>query len=346
MNKVSQADRMRLTRYREATEWVLRLNVPNAADEELDGWLRWYEADGENLAAFEKLQRDWQDTEGFKQAPELLAASGRANTVRAVWSPSTVAGLRPWSDTPFLRWGLAAGLALIAALGIWQWTQRAEHQVVATLNQEPTTLPDGSSLLLSAKATADVDFSGIERHVALRAGGEAYIKVRRDKARPFTVRAGAMTVTAVGTAFDVRREGSQVTVIVEEGTVLASAPSPGGPTQWRVGAGYQVRYSENVGRAVVSRVDTQSVLRWRDGELAYEDAPLEMVIHDINRYSTMNVVAQDPALLQLHYTGTVFVAAVADWVSALEVQYPVHSRVSAEGQIVLEARASSSPRAR
>jgi hypothetical protein len=89
-----------------------------------------------------------------------------------------------------------------------------------------------------------------------RPGGEAFIKVHHDKARPFTVRAGAMSVTAVGTAFDVRREADRVTVTVEEGTIVASAIGPNGVNEWRAGAGYQVEYSEDLRTAVVSRVDT------------------------------------------------------------------------------------------
>jgi transmembrane sensor len=202
-------------------------------------------------------------------------------------------------------------------------------------------LPDGSSLLLSAKATAEVDFSGITRHVALRPNSEAFIKVHHDVARPFTVRAGAMTVTAVGTAFDVRREADHVVVTVVEGVIAASASGPNGPNEWRAGAGYQVDYSAASNTAVVSRVDAEHVLRWRDGELAYDDAPLGTVIADINRYSKVNVMIKDPTLTRLRFTGTVFVASVNDWIKALEVKYPVHANVSPEGDISLESSTSS-----
>jgi transmembrane sensor len=211
------------------------------------------------------------------------------------------------------------------------------HEVLVAAKQEPTTLPDGSSLLLSAKAVAEVDFSGVIRDVVLRPDGEAFFKVHHDTARPFNVRAGDLTVTAVGTAFDVRREADRVTVTVEEGTIVAAAVGIRGPTQWRVGAGYQVTYSEDLRSAVVSRVDTQSVLRWRDGELAYDNAPLEAVIADINRYSTVNVTVRDPKLLRLHFTGTVFVGSINDWVNALEAKYPLKASVSRDGDIAIDS---------
>jgi transmembrane sensor len=336
MNDLTQPDRARLRRYREASEWLVRLNAPGASEQEVEQWLRWCEADAGNLAAFEKLQGDWQDTAEFKCAPELLGGTQppRPMAPRELGTPDWK---RRTLDSRSVGWVVAASVVLVAVLSFQQWTQRPVHRILSTSNQEPATLPDGSSLLLSAKAIAEVDFSAATRHVDLRPGSEAYIKVRHDTARPFTVRAGAVTVTAVGTAFDVRREADRVIVTVEEGTILASAMGPSGLSQWRAGAGYQVSYSEDARTAVLSRVDTQSVLRWRDGELAYDEAPLASVIADINRYSTISVVVRDPALLRLRFTGTVFVASVNDWVKALEAKYPVHARVSPDGEIVLES---------
>ena len=250
-----------------------------------------------------------------------------------------------WIDTESKRlrssrafpWAVAASLVVAVSLGYQFFHRSPVHEVLVAANQEPTTLPDGSSLLLSAKAVAEVDFSGVIRDVVLRPDGEAFIKVHHDTARPFTVRAGDLTVTAVGTAFDVRREADRVTVTVEEGTIVAAAVGIRGPTQWRVGAGYQVTYSEDLRSAVVSRVDTQSVLRWRDGELAYDNAPLEAVIADINRYSTVNVTVRDPKLLRLHFTGTVFVGSINDWVNALEAKYPLRASLSRDGDIAIDS---------
>lgn len=337
MTQNRTSDTSKIQRYRKAAEWLVRLHAPGATDNEVDEWLRWCEADSENLAAFDKLQQDWQDTEGFKGAPALLngptlpRSAGNSLTARS-WSG--------WRSTP-VRWAVAASIVFTILMAYGQWTRRPIHEVIAVSQHEPATLPDGSSLLLSAKATADVDFTSASRQITLSPGAEAYMKVRHDTARPFIVRAGAMTVTAVGTAFDVRRDADHVIVTVEEGTILAAAVGPNGPTQWRVGADYQVDYSDNVRNAAVSRVDTQAALRWRDGELAYDDAPLDTVIADINRYSTVHIVARDPAIGRLRYTGTVFVASVKDWVKALEAQYPIHARISPDGEIEIESPAAA-----
>jgi ferric-dicitrate binding protein FerR (iron transport regulator) len=52
-------------------------------------------------------------------------------------------------------------------------------------------------------------------------------------------------------------------------------------------------------------------------------------------------LAHDPALLRLHFTGTVFVASVEDWVKALAAQYPVRFRVAPNGDVELESSGSA-----
>jgi transmembrane sensor len=325
-------DKSNLTRYREAAEWLLRLNEADAPEAHIEQWLRWCQSDPENLVAFEKLQQDWQDTAGFRGSPELLAISP-ANSSNSM----KISSFATRRTRRTLSWAAAACLILALPLAYMFVATGPIHEVLVATQQEPATLPDGSSLLLSAKAAAEVDFSGVTRHVVLRPDSEAFIKVHHDQERPFTVRAGALTVTAVGTAFDVRRQENRVTVTVEEGIIVAAAAGPEGPMQWRVGAGYQVKYSEDLKTAVVSRVDTASALRWRDGELAYDDASLETVISDINHYSTVNVTVRDPKLLRLHFTGTVFVSSLNDWVNALEAKYPLTASFSPSGEISLDS---------
>ena len=323
-------------RYHEAAHWLVRVNGPEAPEEDIEGWLRWCESDPENLDAFERLLQDWHDTEALKSAPELLVRlANRRLTPTTALGPGSARpnrGRRRW-----IRLGVAAALAGIALTGYMLLDHSPlKPAVVAATTPSPAELPDGSSLLLSAKATADVDFTGHTRDIALRPGGEAFVKVRHDKSRPFVVHAGTVTVTAVGTAFDVRRDAERVTVTVEEGTIVVAGPGPDGPTEWRASAGYQVEYSETAHTAAVSRVNPEAVLRWREGELAYDGEPLGTVIADINRYSKVTVTL-DPALAALPYTGTVFVGSIDDWLKALQSKYPVRTDVSPGGVIELVA---------
>jgi transmembrane sensor len=319
-------DEEQVQRYRQAGEWLVCLRSGDSSEAEIERWLAWCEADARNLAAFEEFDRDWNDLEGLRAAPELIRAADHQ-----VIRKDGRSGL--WLSA------IAATFAVIAVTGYWFWSRTWEGpRVLTSTDWKPAVLPDGSSLVLSAKASAEVDFTGLDRDLKLRPEGEAYIRVHHDKTRPFIVQAGTVTVTAVGTAFDVRRERDRVTVTVEEGTIRVAAPGSERGLQWQASAGYQIDYSEHDKTAVVASIDPQRVLQWRSGQLSYERTPLATVIADINRYSKTRIAITDPSLEHLEFSGTVFIDSIGDWLSALEAVYPVQARESAAGGMQLSRR--------
>jgi transmembrane sensor len=326
----------KVQRYLQASEWLVCFKCASPSESEVERWLVWCEEDARNLAAFEELYRDWNDIEGLLTAPELIPATDRPflESMRDIRKQSGFAFSRfmPW------RPAVVAAMLIIFVSGYAFWGRMTEApRLVTSTNWKPAVLPDGSSLTLSAKAAAEVDFTGPDRDLKLRPEGEAYIKVRHDKARRFIVRAGTVTVTAIGTAFDVRREGDHAIVSVEEGTVRMAAPGAAGQLQWQASAGYRIDYSEREKTAVVSSIDVQRALQWRSGELSYDRTPLATVIGDINRYSTTRIVISDPELERMEFSGTVFVASIGDWLTAFETIYPVRASDSSVGVIQIFA---------
>src|SRR5690606_34952861 len=89
-------------------------------------------------------------------------------------------------------------------------TERAEHKALV--------LPDGSTVRLGALTSISLNYTDEMRYLVLE-GGEAFFEVARDQRRPFIVQTGAITVKAVGTAFNVRRAAERVSVTVSEGAV-------------------------------------------------------------------------------------------------------------------------------
>jgi ferric-dicitrate binding protein FerR (iron transport regulator) len=51
----------RLNRLQQASEWLLRMENPDRTEEDVNEWLRWCDADSNNLVAFEAFQKDWRD---------------------------------------------------------------------------------------------------------------------------------------------------------------------------------------------------------------------------------------------------------------------------------------------
>ncbi len=331
----------RLNRLEQASEWLLRMDTPSRTEEDVNEWLRWCDEDSENLVAFEAFQTDWRDLDALKVGAD---ANGSAPAALLEQEAHRHSITRIRRRQLAVTLAVAACLALVALAVILLPKERGSsiprQQVAATQTNRAATLPDGSRVMLSAQTSINVDFNGSKRNLELSAG-EAYFKVKHDRQHPFIVHAGDISVTAVGTAFDVRRESDGVTVTVEEGTVEIAGDvfaKKGLPTTWRAEAGYQLTYSSQGRTAMITNVDTSSALKWRGGELAYVWEPLGAVIEDLNRYSEHKIIVKDPEIAELRFTGTVFTASLADWVKAVEQVYPVRADSSANGDIVLVER--------
>ncbi len=139
------------------------------------------------------------------------------------------------------RWRKLTALAatvLVASCGALLYLERTGFRWWAAGNRMPSVqryqtasgkvssvqLADGSTVVLGGQSSFTVKFTTAQRAVTLEQG-EAWFNVSRDRLRPFTVAAGPRTITAVGTAFDVRRDSDQVVVTVTEGSVDVAIPS-------------------------------------------------------------------------------------------------------------------------
>jgi ferric-dicitrate binding protein FerR (iron transport regulator) len=116
------------------------------------------------------------------------------------------------------RWlQVAAVLILGGALWLtWHYghQQRNEWTTVSAYDKVVTdTLPDGSVIQLNKNS--NIRYAG--RTVYLN--GEAFFKVIHNTNKPFVVHAADISITDIGTAFNVRSAAGKVEVIVESGIV-------------------------------------------------------------------------------------------------------------------------------
>ncbi|KAF1047771.1 sigma-70 family RNA polymerase sigma factor [Xylophilus sp.] len=193
-------------------------------------------------------------------------------------------------------------------------------------------LPDGSRIELDAVSAAEVRYRAHGRAVELLRGA-AFFAVVRDAARPFTVAAGPVTATVLGTRFGVERgmDGA-VLVQVESGRVRVSR---GAGEAVELGAGQSLRVEP--GRPwPAPRADAAPAL-WRQGELAFEDRPLGEVLERLERYAAFPLSA-DARAAALPVSGRWRIARAADWIAALPRSLPVRVERDAEGGMRVTAR--------
>src|SRR5262249_1445211 len=110
--------------------------------------------------------------------------------------------------------------------------------------QQSALLPDGSQLELGGDTGVKLEFTPQQRLIEAQEG-EIFYRVKHDAKRPFVVRAGPVIVTAIGTAFSVRRESGTVSVVVAEGVVeVEDSGVTGGREPIRAAAGQRVRFDQ------------------------------------------------------------------------------------------------------
>lgn len=318
-----------------AGEWILRLSEDDLSEEELQRWLEWCEADPENLAAFEKMQSLWQ------RIPPEAAVPLPARTRAPGWKIAATV----------LVGSLLVGLAILMIGDTYGRRGRITvHLEAPDRANEHSVLPDGSQVALGAGSALAVEFTASQRDLNMPEG-TAFFKVKPDQARPFVVHAGPVSVTALGTSFNIRRNGKRVVVTVNEGVVQISretsraggnslSSSERAASEWnelRAKAGYRLTYDAGSDETRLEPTDPAAELAWQEGELVYNNEPLQSVLENVNRYARQPVELADPALGQLRFTGTVFVRSIDTWISALPAAFPV--TLSRKGSRVwLEAR--------
>lgn len=356
----------------EAADWLLRISEGELPESELWAWMAWCEADVENVRAFDQLQKLWSAA-ADKPSPVLMARllgpERPAESLNEIVSPTPRSRISCGRSEALLarasRWGaLAAAVVITGGVGALiirsPWTYQgpmagrsavAPAPLAKELNRT-TILSDGSQVELGAQSTVDVNFSQRHRQLLLR-GGEAYFRVKHDSTRPFVVTAGGLKVLAVGTAFDIRRDRTDVVVTVQEGIVDIfestqldpdATPNPTGPrtaadrNAVRAQAGEQIIFNAISGQMRRVLVDPNVALAWRSGRMEFIGDSLDTVIEAVNRYAVVPIVIDDPALGNLQFTGTVFLDSIDGWIDSLPKVFTVVVDRSDKNRITLRRR--------
>ncbi|MGE8244286.1 MAG: FecR family protein [Sphingobacterium sp.] len=143
------------------------------------------------------------------------------------------------------RWLSAAAAILILGISSLLFLQNhqsalpsrkilAEMQLTQTVTKagelREIFLPDGTSVFLNGNTQIRYDKINYGKSRAIFLDrGEAFFKVKRDTLHPFTIASGAVSVTVLGTSFNVNRSqaSGKVTVEVKTGSVKVSAKKNG-----------------------------------------------------------------------------------------------------------------------
>lgn len=296
------------------------------------------------LHSGEETPQDWEDFQDWKATNvEHAHAAGRAEELWESVAPPLKGGQKYRSNKtiPVLL-ALAVALACIAfAAGVFGPHALPLFADYKTAIGEIRTviLRDGSEVDLDSATSFDVDIDAGDRTVTLYAG-QIHVAVKPDPEHPFTVVAGGGRIRALGTAFDVRRDGDRTTVVVTEHAVGVTYFYKGQLQSVELAAGDMVSFSPT-GLAGAHKVDVTALTAWRRGEFIFNGRPLGDVVKEMDRYQRGKIIVLDDEIGRLSVTGSFETADAESFLKSIELALPV--RITEFPGLTLIRRDSSRP---
>ncbi|WP_317200967.1 FecR family protein [Janthinobacterium sp.] len=265
----------------EARAWLILLDSGRVDARQAGEFRRWCALSPAHATAFAQARRVWQ----------ALPEAGRGLARRAP-EPS---GWRRWlaaapphaGRRAFLGGAVAASLAYLALrppLELWPAIgELAADYHTGTGEQRAVDVAGLATVQMNTQTRINVGAAGIEL-----LAGEA--EVEAGPGAPFSVAAAGATLTARAARFNVRRTGDGVCVSCLSGQVEILR----GGERLTLGARRQLRY-DAAGLGEGGAVDA-AVSAWRQRMLVFNQAPLALVVEEINRYRPGKIVLLSAAL--------------------------------------------------
>lgn len=299
----------------DAARWMALLDSDRCNEADRLSFARWLDEDTQHRWAFQELSEIWARLRILSDVKPLLDQPVvRRLPAAAVAQPSPQARLqrprREWSTL------LAAAFAVLGVVIHLTVNTPTRHFATGTGELRTVVLADGSRVELNARTTLEVEMDRESRRARLSAG-DAVFHVAKGEA-PFVVSTDRGSIAALGTSFAVQQDGGSMEVSVLEGRVAVTLASAGLPLTVYDG---KVDFSPRARTAVldpgermgvtsdlhrpeaVQQEELRRELAWRDGYVVYNDEPLQAVVDDMRRYSTVNMHLADRRLRDIRVTG-------------------------------------------
>jgi transmembrane sensor len=333
---------------RRASEWHQVLE--NAGEAERAEFVRWLKQSPLHVEEYlETVYTDrvlkHVDAEGHEDVDALIAqVSPRVVPLTQASGPEVSQRQRS------RRWTMgvssAAVVVLCALLSpfVLKNIEAPRKYATALGEQRTIQLADTSVITLNVDSQMELRLDQSHRDINLKRG-EAFFKVAHDAARPFTVQTHTVIVQAVGTQFSVyeRPKGTRVSVV--EGRVLITPlgrSEVGGANAARaamtLGAGQEAQVAPDGTIQRNAKADVMKSTAWRERRLIFDDAPLEDMIYDFNRYNQSPRLRLEGVAPGSHHYNGIFDAADPDSLAELLSREPDLTIERRNGEIVIRKR--------
>lgn len=272
----------------EAAHWLARHDAGNLSPAESATFDTWLNATTAHRIAFLRVRAVWARADQLRVIDQDVLP---ANVI--IREPSDAVGVRGLRRAAW--WSVGTGSLAAAAMTVWLIIGGVENYATTIGGFERVPLADGSHVELDTDSEIEVAYGRNRRRVDLERG-KAFFQVAKDSVRPFVVEAGTYRITAVGTAFSVRRTDRATEVLVTEGIVRVDRKdgrNSARPLLIRASGRATLEPNDSV-VSHVSPSQAEGELSWREGVLVFNDRPLSEVAAEFNRYNRRQLVVLDP----------------------------------------------------
>lgn len=253
----------------------------------------------ENTAELERMRAIWElSTEAAMPAVDVDKAWARLEARIAEASRSGGGRVLPLqSPRTVFRWLAAAAVLTGLFFGVRSWFNQRPEEFMASNEHVRTVLQDNSSVVLSPGSRVNVRMND-DRHIDLN--GEAYFEVQRDVERPFVVEAGDVTVTVLGTAFEVSAfdTSSSVLVRVRHGKVRVVTEGDSVILE----AGGYARFNKTA--HLLERLAAPPAEVFGDRIIQFNEAPMTAVVEQLQKLFNVKVLLANEELKGCTLTAT------------------------------------------
>lgn len=314
---------------KKAATWIARLDAGELTADELTALREWATANPAHMRELERLGDIWESLDALAALKPMLAVPevSSRRTIRNIAIAASAAAIA------VAMWLFFAGAGPLEPVLL------AETYVTDVGEQRSVEPGEGSTISLNTDSRMSLEYSLSQRLVRL-AKGEAFFEVSSEDSRPFIVVTRLGNVVVTGTAFLVRVDAAELQVLVREGHVELHKQVEGfvqaGSAVTALNAG-EVAVIDSVSSHVemIGPIRMVRKLGWRDGMLMFDGETLDEVVHEVGRYTSVQIIIDDPELRDLRVGGYFRVGELEDLLGTLQSDFDVQVSRIADDEIRL-----------
>ncbi|WP_143773998.1 FecR domain-containing protein [Niastella vici] len=299
---------------------------------------QWLANDEANRHYFEHFRLIWEESVQLANTTHIDSAVAWDRFQNRVQQGSFPKEKAPvWSmNSSLMRAAVITGLIVgIAALTYFLFHNNPGHIVAmntiqATNDVKADSLPDGSEVTLNkhSQVSFPEKFTGDKR--VLQLNGEAFFHVTPNKKKPFEIHTNNVTITVVGTSFNVRSRGDTTEVIVETGIVEVATEKQ--TVVLKAGQRAITGITESILQKQTS--SDQLYNYYRSKKFTCDGTPLWKLVEKLNEAYDVQIVFENEALRNKPLTTTFDNEPLDNILNIIKLSFNI-SVVKEKGKIIL-----------